>query len=660
MPNLAGIYDVRADANAIGSTLAKMARVLDIPSVHYTVYRAIGRHSGCVNLLRGVAANLSQPVTDDQGGLWLMLDGELYNGDELRQRLRQQEQDCAALDDAALCLALYRAEGESFVGLLNGQFNIVLYRGDDHSLLVATDRYGYRPLFVAGSDTRLLFAVEMKAIVAALDRTPEVDGIGLLQIIREGIALGERTWLAPIHVLDPGTIVKATPKGIQRRRYHKVRYHEGARRMSAAAFVEEFGAKLRCATQRLVRRPDRIGISLSGGLDSRSVVLSIPPSRLPIPAYTFGYPESRDVLYARALAELLGLRHLQLALDPGYLHRVVTPAVWRTEGLLPFTSTTSIYFHNRIASAMDVILNGHCGDALTGSHLRPHMMLGCSRAQLIERMFRGRQLVADDDLRRVLNPTFYNRYAPSLFEAMQATFADIDNEEIPNVADAWDMENRQRRGTFHSPSIDRYRFEQRTPFLDNELVDHLLTAPPRWRFQQQAYKRMILSAFPQAAHIPWAYTGKPLTASPSLELARIGWNYGIKRVRSLLSRRKRNGSYLAEDFRDLGAEFRRDRRIAQVILDFAAHSSFPADVFDRRGISEVVERHWRAGQDLTNLVAALATVATAYRLFVFDPPVTMPSEADPSAASDGGDPLALDTACHAVDEVESSPGPRWP
>lgn len=619
MPNLAGLYLLRENVADVRGVLARMAQVLDVPSVGCVSRTAVGPRAGCVNLLRETAAPLTQPAHDRANRRWLMLDGEIYNVEELRRGLRRAGSHADGLDDAQLCLALYALEGERFVSRLNGQFNLVVYHSDDDSLLIANDRYGYRPLFVAESGGRFFFAVEMKAIIAALDQTPAVDGIGLLQIMRDGIAVGERTWLEPIRVLDPATLLRVTKDGrVQRRRYFQYRHREGGTTMSLPAFVEGFGIHLHRATERIMKGPGRIGISLSGGLDSRSVVLSIHPSHLPIPAYTFGYPESRDVVYAKQLAALLHLEHTHLTFDPGYLGRVMAPVVWRNEALFPFAASTSIYFHDHIGARMDTILNGHCGDAVSGSHLRPYMLWQRSRAKLIARLYAGRQLVADESLRRVFNPDFYRRHSAELFDAFRATFTAIDSDEIANVADAWDMENRQRRGTFHSPSVDRYRFEQRTPFLDNDLVDHLLTAPPRWRFEQQAYKKMIVYAFPQAHHVPWAYTGRPVSPSPAFELARAGWNFGRNRVGGLVAKLRADGRLVGQAFRDLATEIRDDQVVIRSIVDFTDAPWFPADVFDARGITQIVDTHRQRQQDQTHLLNCLATFAAACRMFLYE------------------------------------------
>jgi hypothetical protein len=140
---------------------------------------------------------------------------------------------------------------------------------------------------------------------------------------------------------------------------------------------------------------------------------------------------------------------------------------------------------------------------------------------------------------------------------------------------------------------------------------------------------MLLHTFPHAAHVPWAYTGNPLSASWSVELARIGLNFGWKRLERMRARLLGNGQPLAEQFRDLQSELRADIRIRELLLSFAAADTFPDAVFDREGVLDTVRRHWNAGEDQTQLVSSLATFAVCHRLFLLSPPGEMPASADP-------------------------------
>jgi asparagine synthetase B (glutamine-hydrolysing) len=635
MPGLAGIYDPRAAALEIETILQRMHRVLDVSSVAYTVQGVTGKGVGCLNLVRGACRGRLPPARDEQCGVWLVLDGELYNADELRGRLGPQVTAGEAADPAALCLALYLREGEAFVRRLNGQFNVVVYHETECVLKIATDRYGYRPLFVAPAGARVFFATEMKAIIAVLDATPSADPIGVLLLAGTGRLFGDHTWLDPIRVVDPGTIVEITERGMTSRRYFHLRFRAPPRTLSLDDYAAGFAAALRRAAARVTAGPRRVGIALSGGLDSRSALLALDPQRTPVVAYTFGDAASRDVRYAQQLAACTGVPHLHLSYEPGYLGRVLSPVVWRTEGLVPFAATqfTSLHFHRRLAARMDVLLYGHCGDALTGAHLRPEVLLARSRDRLIERLLLHDRQVAEDTLRRIFNPSFYRRHTPDVLEAVRATFTGIEQETPADVADAWDTEQRQRRGVFHSPTLDRYRFDARTPFLDNDVVDHLLQAPPRWRFQQLAYKRMIVTAFPQAATVPWAYTGRPIQGRSGADLAQVGWNYVGNRLKRDWARFTSNHQALSpRAFRNLAADLREAAGVAQAVRDFTRSPWFPGGIFDRGGIEDVVRRHWELGEDHTHMVIVLATFATAWRLFLADRPVAMPADAEPGGS----------------------------
>ncbi len=629
MPALAGVYDPGAGRADIERDLERMRQALELPSTSSRAEIASALGAGGVLLDHRAEHGAPCVARDNSRGLWLMFAGELYGGDELRARLRGGAD--VSDSDAWLCLRLYLRDGADFVGHLNGHFNVVLYREADRHLSIATDPFGYRPLFLAACGPRLLFASEMKAILAVFDSTPAVDGIGLLQLARRGWPLGERTWLEPIQAAVSGTWYDITPSAMKRRRYFRFRFRRGDEASSLSAYVEGFAEKVHRAMQRATAEPGRIGIALSGGLDSRALLLAADHPDPPLLAYTFGQAGSRDVRYAAQLARIATVAHLHLTYEAGYLGRCLAPVVWRTEGLLPFSEATftSMHFHDALAKHVDVVLYGHGGDALTGAHLPHGVLLWRSKDRLIERVFRQYNRVPEVMLQRVFRPSFYRRFAPDLYESLRATFADIDQEELADVLNVWDIENRQRRGTFPSAAIDRYRFGVRAPFLERELVDHLRQAPPLWRLQQLAYKRMIATAFPRAAAVPWSHTGTRLHTQRLADFAALARSYVHRRLRRAWPRRTSSGSE-PHAFRDLCADTRGDRRLAQAIREFAASSSFPAEVFDRQGIEEVVRRHWEGGEDLTHLVSMLATFATAYRLLLWQRPRAIPAEAVPA------------------------------
>lgn len=619
MANLVGIFAPAADRAEVTRALARMRQALEAAGAALRAEVTVADGIGCA-VVGGHAGAVAPCIRRDEGRrIWLAFAGELYGREEL---LGRGGADALPDEgDAGLCLRLLLSEGEDFVRRLNGHFNIVVGREAEGRLSIATDPFGYRPLFLAARGRRLLFASEMKAIVAALDAAPAVDGIGLLEFFRHGWSLGERTWLEPIRLADAGTWYHVDPEGTRSRRYFRFGYRR-RQGSSLSAYAEEFAARLRPAVRRAAADAGRVGLALSGGLDSRALLLAAEGEVRG--AYTFGGGDSRDVTSAVELARLAGVPHLHLPYEPGYLGRCLSPVVWRTDGLLPFSEATltSMHFHDRLAERFDLLLYGHAGDALTGAHLAHRTLLSRSRGELIDRAFRGYNRVPEALLKRVFNPSFHRRFAPDLLESWRATFAGIEQEHLADVVDVWDMENRQRRGTFPSAAADRGRFGVRAPFLDRDLVDHLSQAPPRWRLQQLAYKRMITTSFPAAAGVPWAYTGGRLRSRLAADFAALAGRYARRRLRGARARQR---AAPVESFRDLAADTRADRRVAAALRDFARDPSFPEEILDRDGVEEVVRRHWQAGEDLTHLVSVLATFATAHRLFVATPRMARPT-----------------------------------
>ena len=612
MTGLAGVYDARASDDALRRVVDRMRRTLTMRTTSGTA---------------GAGSDVARCVVFQPDGredvarardMWLVFDGELYNRVELERRLHPHGEVATGESLAALCLELLACEGNSFVHLLNGQFNIAIYRVPEARLSIATDRTGYRPLFVTRRGGRVLFATALKAILAARESPPGMDGIGLLEAMRGGWPLGNRTWADGISVADPGTWLHIDRNGWRQERYYRLRFAAGEFR-DGDAYAEGLAMTLAGAVRRTTDDGRRFGLPLSGGLDSRSILLATTADRRPALAYTFGREWSFDVASARQLAAIAGVRHRHFPYDQGYLGRVLEGVVWLTEGLTGFAHSafTSFNFHDRIGEDADVLLYGHAGDCLTGAHLRPWIVAQRSVGRLIERTFHQYNLAAEPFLKRVFDEAFYRRHAGDLFDAMRESFAGIEGDTVADIADVWDMENRQRRGTFSSCAVDRYRFAVRAPFLDNDVVDHLRRAPLRWRILQIGYKRMIVNSCPDSACVPWAQTGRRLQASLPGDFAQQSWNYFAKRLlRPAVDPRL---------FRDLTQDTRSDPVLAQSLIDFTRHPHFPGDVFDRAGIEDVVRRHWARQDDLTHLVIMLATFATVWRLFVYESTPAMPA-----------------------------------
>jgi hypothetical protein len=651
VPNLVGIFDPDAPRADLQRDLDRMLDAVDYPSFRFAKKTAFGPGMAAGNVLPPMEDNQSQPVFGPSD-TWLLLDGEIYDRAGLEKDLRSAGIDPSGKDDAGLALASYLAFGDRFHERLNGAWNIVLHDGPSGATFVITDRIGTRLLFFAQDGKRFVFANEVKGVIAGRKVKSRAGGFGLLQLLVAAAATGRNTWIEGIEVIEPGTVVRLDRRGVHRHRYWRFRFEEGSARQSDRGYAEIFHELLCRATGRAMKLHERhpIAITLSGGLDSRAVALSIPKAHLPIDAITYGNEDAPDVRYARQLAEVIGLKHHFIeGLWPGFvkdceavysrhLGKPVTCSyysaqlervVWRAEALSMFDALSSLIWHPLYRKHMRFMLNGAAGDALTGSHIGPYLMLDPPREQIIDRhfssfLFQDRELV-----KRIASPALYRRWEGELYNRFRQTFAEIDADEATAIASVWDMENRQRRGAFQSFTIERYFCVCRTPFVDYELADHLASIPPRWRFQQRIYKRMIVDGFPEAAHVPWAYTEGRITTSPAYEFAREAFNFARSRVVAMLPQSANKPPRW--EFRDNAKMMREDPRLRELVLDWVRSDWFPAEELDAKGIESFVDEFGRGGGFTQGIMFShLCGLAKATEWFLRGDRIRVPPLADPA------------------------------
>lgn len=588
------------------------AQVLSIPGINYNVSK-FSDNGVIINLLR-IPDNISQPVKSTDDNFVLMMDGEIYNKEDLIKVLGDISD---IITDPEVCLIFYRKEGDEFVKKLNGQFNVVIYSIKDRELKIFNDRVGYRPFFYYIDDEKFIGSCEMKGILALWDRTLQIDPVGLLEIFAFGHNTGQKTYISSIYTLPPGSVLRIKNGILTIERYWKFRFKEdSASNKNEMEYVEELIRLSKKAVARRMKGEKRIGISLSGGLDSRLVAASINPEHLPIFAYTFGHSTARDVLYAKEISKILNFKHKHFTYPQGYLSACVEKVVWRNEGCFPFYDATSPFFHKEIKKEIDIILTGHCGDILSGGHLRSSMKHKHSLKQISEMIFHRALVVDEKLLQSIFTQKFFKSYWQELKNAFFITVKETNHDNPFHIADVWDMENRQHRYIFHSPQVDRYLFEIRAPLLDNEIIDFFLELPLKYRIGQRVYKKAIVFGFPKIAKVPWAYTGRPIQTNPYMDLFIKYWNYGIRICRSFASRMGLIDKALALDYRDVGSEMREDRALFDKILyPFLESDYFLSDIFNKEGIKMIIQQHLEGKQDHTHIIGTLITFAVAYKFF---------------------------------------------
>jgi asparagine synthase (glutamine-hydrolysing) len=487
-------------------------------------------------------------------------------------------------------------------------------------LHIVTDRYGFRSIYYAQRGGRFLFASEMKAVCVADTQGRTLDEIGLVEQFLYGSPVMEKTWIQDYQRLGPAGIITASKTAVKIRKYWSYKYDESAQTFDQETYFTVYAKKLARAVERCMSGDQRKGIFLSGGYDSRAIAAAIHPSYLPMPAFTFGDKDSRDVVFGSQLADRLGFQHhvFHHHVRQPFLYDYCRKINWRTEGMLSFGHVTSIRNHDLFTQHMDVVLTGFLGE-FNGSHTWPRLLLTRSRAaagQVLYDHFIGSRYAG-------IAPIFQRSFLSRVTEGVNARFFDsveqVDNDHPMNLADSWNLANVQPRGTFLSPVVDRHRFEIRTPHMDNDLVDFLLTIPPYSRLEQRVYKKMIAYAYPQIRDIACTNSAKPIDPRFFSEYTKMAGRYIARKSFQPIQRLLGTNQNLGRDIADRNRLFREEPKLmTDLMLPMLDKGIFDEHVFDIDTISSLVRDHYDGHANHWELISLLISWGLGASYFLYD------------------------------------------
>jgi asparagine synthase (glutamine-hydrolysing) len=262
-----------------------------------------------------------QPVSNEDGTVWAALGGEVYNHPELREALRQRGHRFSSGVDTEVLVHLYEEHGPAMVHLLEGMYAFALWDARREELLVVRDRFGEKPLFYTEQNGELHFASELDALLAGMDRAPELDPASVDAFFVFGYVPGPASIVRGVKQLPPGHLLRWERRS---RRVRVDRYWSPAATATLRSASEPFD-ELVAATGRILDRSVRsrlvadvpLGVLLSGGLDSTLVAaLASRASSEPVKTFTVSYDAwpASETVNARLTAQELGTDHHELFL----------------------------------------------------------------------------------------------------------------------------------------------------------------------------------------------------------------------------------------------------------------------------------------------------------------------------------------------------------
>jgi asparagine synthase (glutamine-hydrolysing) len=481
-----------------------------------------------------------QPMASDDGDLWITYNGECYNYLELAAGLRQRGHRFRSQSDTEVILRLYQERGARFLDEIDGMFALAIWDARAETLLLARDRLGIKPLYYFADDRHLLFASEMKALLADPRVPTGIDETALAEYFHLLSIPDERCILKGVRKLPPGHYLKVTRRGIERHCYWDLAVSSDPR-LSFDDACTEFEARFAAAVRSHMVADVPVGAFLSGGVDSSAIVAAATPC-MAVPVETFsitfpGLAEFDESPHAAAVAAHCGAHHHEFRLTPDLIDGLVQ-VVWHADEPFAISSAFALYYLAQLARRhVKVVLSGDGGDEVFAGYVWRHAdfaplagALGRTAWRPAERLLRAlarkwrHRPAAPRDERYLRSFACFHR--EDLSELLQPDLAAPVCEALQdNVVQRWleaapgsDQLDRKLYADIKTTlvsemltKVDRmtmaHGLEARVPFLDHHLVEWAFTVPSYFKLRDGEGKLLVKKAMER--HLPPAILYRP-------------------------------------------------------------------------------------------------------------------------------------------------------
>lgn len=314
-----------------------------------------------------------QPMSNEDGSVWISFNGEIFNYLEVRNALAAKGHQFRTRSDTEVVIHAYEEYGEECVHRLNGQWAFVLWDATRQKLFVSRDRFGILPLFYARTATGLIFASEIKSLFADGGVERRIDLEGLAQSFTLWCTVAPRTPFDGVQELPPGHNLVVERGAVRVQRYWRLSYGPQPPEVDEARCLDELRSLLLDATRLRLRSDVPVGVYLSGGLDSTIIaaltarVASASPRTFSV---AFDDTEFDESFFQQEAARFLDADHEALACVADDICRVFPEVVWHAERPLTRTAPAPLFILSDLVrrSGRKVILTGEGADEIFGGY----------------------------------------------------------------------------------------------------------------------------------------------------------------------------------------------------------------------------------------------------------------------------------------------------
>ncbi len=439
-----------------------------------------------------------QPMSNRRGTVWITYNGEIYNHLELKKELIARGYEFFSSTDTEVLLYLYEEFGEAFVERLNGMFAFAIWDDRHQCLLMGRDRYGIKPLYYTQVGGTLVFASEVKAILALRVVPRGVNVQALVDYFTFQNTFGASTLFKDIYLLEPGHVMRVTGKQVVRRQYWDFNF-EPQEKLGEEQAKERLRFLLEDTVKRQLMGDVPVGAYLSGGMDSGSIT-ALAVSSMPrmmtftggfdltnVSGFEAGFDERKD---AETLSALLKTEHYQMVFHAGDLEWALPRVIWAIEDLR-VGMCYPYYYTARLASRfVKVVLSGTGGDEIFAGYPWRYRVASEAESEgaFLDRYYRYWNRLVSDERRGSF-------FAPDVLRADGHNPYESFRQVIDRAADLREVTRRawyfEAKTFLHGLLVveDKlsmaHSLESRVPLLDHAIVDFVTKLPTGYLVNHQ-------------------------------------------------------------------------------------------------------------------------------------------------------------------------------
>ncbi len=501
---MCGILAISSPKDTLAyTTVAKMLNSISHRGKDFAGIEHISKHNVWIAHARlsliDLSSRANQPMTNEDGNLYLSFNGEIYNFRELRSDLIQLGHTFKSHSDAEVILHGYEAWGVSLLERLNGMFAFVIYNAQNNEFFCARDRFGIKPLYYAIFKNNLIVSSEIKPILQFPGFTPKINYTSICEYLTYRYIPSPHTIYQDIYKLPPAHYFIYRNNRIEQAiEYWQLQFNES---LNTGNLLQEIEYRIEETVKKHLISDVPVGIFLSGGIDSSVVAMMSKRLGYHAQAFNIGFTNwnKSEHIAAQQIAQSLGLDIKTKILEPATIDNISESVYFYDEPIADISIVPTFEISRWASQHVHTVLSGEGGDELFAGYtwhqqlMKQLWLLKWKKDSLVNFYAQSMAMGLFDkkELKQIIHPSLHNHIPDDEFHFYRKHLI----QHIHPLKAIQYLDLKTFLAELVLTKVDRssmaHTLEVRVPLLDHQLVEFMFSLSPKMYFSFKQSKFLL-------------------------------------------------------------------------------------------------------------------------------------------------------------------------